>query len=89
MDIIDDKSVGVIAEYPEREIVVLAKPVGRDRRAVALHQPGSDAGDQGDQRGQGRNSIIIAPHPRAKLTNKAVCDRCARRSSDGARRPTW
>ncbi len=28
MDIIGDKSVGVIEEYPEREIVILAKPVG-------------------------------------------------------------
>ena len=23
---------------------------------------------------KGRNSIIIAPHPRAKLTNKLICD---------------
>src|SRR5689334_6719222 len=28
MDIIDDKSVGVIEEDPEREILVFAKPVG-------------------------------------------------------------
>ena len=23
---------------------------------------------------KGRNSIIVAPHPRAKLTNKKICD---------------
>ena len=30
LDIIDDKSVGVIEEYPERNIRVLAKPLGGD-----------------------------------------------------------
>jgi len=28
MDIIDEKSVGVIEEYPERQIAIVAKPIG-------------------------------------------------------------
>eukprot|EP00605_Chrysophyceae_sp_TOSAG23-4_P001719 GSChrysophyteH1.ASY1.ANO1.1888.1 assembled CDS len=49
MDIIDDKSVGILEEIPERNIIKIAKPIGR-------------------------NSIVIAPHPRAKKTNKMIID---------------
>jgi sulfoacetaldehyde dehydrogenase len=75
MDIIDDKSVGVIAEYPEREIVVLAKPVGVIGALSPSTNPEATPVIKAINAVKGRNSIIIAPHPRAKLTNKAVCDR--------------
>ena len=53
MDIIDDKSVGVIEEYPEREIVVFAKPVGVIGALSPSTNPEATPGHQGDQRGQG------------------------------------
>jgi len=61
MDIIDDKSVGVIEEDPERNLIKIAKPVG-----VPVIK--------GISAVKGRNAIIVAPHPRAKLTNKMICD---------------
>ena len=53
MDIIDDKSVGVIEEDPARNIVKIAKPVGVIGALVALHQSRSHAGHQGHLRRQG------------------------------------
>src|SRR5688572_22439046 len=75
MDIIDDKSVGVIEEMPEREIVVIAKPVGVIGALSPSTNPEATPVIKAINAVKGRNSIIIAPHPRAKLTNKAVCDR--------------
>jgi sulfoacetaldehyde dehydrogenase len=75
MDILDDKSVGVIEEYPEREIVVIAKPVGVIGALSPSTNPEATPVIKAINAVKGRNSIIIAPHPRAKLTNKAVCDR--------------
>jgi sulfoacetaldehyde dehydrogenase len=75
MDIINDKSVGVIEEYPEREIVVMAKPVGVIGALSPSTNPEATPVIKAINAVKGRNSIIIAPHPRAKLTNKAVCDR--------------
>lgn len=75
MDIIDDKSVGVIAEYPEREIVVLAKPVGVIGALSPSTNPEATPVIKAINAVKGRNAIIIAPHPRAKLTNKLVVDK--------------
>jgi sulfoacetaldehyde dehydrogenase len=74
MDIIDDKSVGVLEDYPEREIVVIAKPVGVIGALSPSTNPEATPVIKAINAVKGRNSIIIAPHPRAKLTNKAVCD---------------
>ena len=75
MDILDDKSVGVIEEDPDREIVVIAKPVGVIGALSPSTNPEATPVIKAINAVKGRNSIIIAPHPRAKLTNKAVCDR--------------
>ena len=75
MDILDDKSVGVIEEHPEREIVVIAKPVGVIGALSPSTNPEATPVIKAINAVKGRNSIIVAPHPRAKLTNKAVCDR--------------
>src|SRR5690349_17311676 len=75
MDIIDDKSVGVIEEYPEREIVVIAKPVGVIGALSPSTNPEATPVIKAISAVKGRNSIIIAPHPRAKLTNKLVVDK--------------
>ena len=75
MDIIDDKSVGVIEEYPERNIVVFAKPVGVIGALSPSTNPEATPVIKAINAVKGRNSIIIAPHPRAKLTNKLVVDK--------------
>ena len=75
MDILGDKSVGVIAEYPEREIVVLAKPVGVIGALSPSTNPEATPVIKAINAVKGRNAIVIAPHPRAKLTNKLVVDK--------------
>lgn len=75
MDIIDDKSVGVIEDDPARNIVVIAKPVGVIGALSPSTNPEATPVIKAINAVKGRNSIVIAPHPRAKLTNKAVCDR--------------
>jgi sulfoacetaldehyde dehydrogenase len=74
MDIIDDKSVGVLAEDPERNIVVIAKPVGVIGALSPSTNPEATPVIKAISAVKGRNSIIIAPHPRAKLTNTMICD---------------
>jgi sulfoacetaldehyde dehydrogenase len=75
MDIIDDKSVGVIEEYPEREILVFAKPVGVIGALSPSTNPEATPVIKAINAVKGRNAIVIAPHPRAKLTNKLVVDK--------------
>ena len=74
MDIIDDKSVGVLEDDPARNIVVIAKPVGVIGALSPSTNPEATPVIKAINAVKGRNSIVIAPHPRAKLTNKAVCD---------------
>ena len=74
MDIIDDKSVGVIEEDPVRNIVKIAKPVGVIGALSPSTNPEATPVIKAIAAVKGRNSIIVAPHPRAKLTNKLICD---------------
>ena len=74
MDIIDDKSVGVIEEDAARNIVKIAKPVGVIGALSPSTNPEATPVIKAISAVKGRNSIIIAPHPRAKLTNKKICD---------------
>ena len=74
MDIMNDKSVGVIEELPERNIVKIAKPVGVIGALSPSTNPEATPVIKGIAAVKGRNSIIVAPHPRAKLTNKKICD---------------
>ena len=74
MDIIDDKSVGIIEEDPARNIVKIAKPVGVIGALSPSTNPEATPVIKGIHAVKGRNSIIVAPHPRAKLTNKKICD---------------
>ena len=74
MDIIDDKSVGVIEELPERNIVKIAKPVGVIGALSPSTNPEATPVIKAISAVKGRNSIIVAPHPRAKITNKIICD---------------
>ncbi len=74
MDIIDDKSVGIIEEDAERNIIKIAKPVGVIGALSPSTNPEATPVIKAISAVKGRNSIIIAPHPRAKLTNKMICD---------------
>jgi sulfoacetaldehyde dehydrogenase len=74
MDIIDDKSVGIIEEDKERNIVKIAKPVGVIGALSPSTNPEATPVIKAISAVKGRNSIIVAPHPRAKLTNKMICD---------------
>ena len=73
-DIIDDKSVGILEEDKERNIVKIAKPMGVIGALSPSTNPEATPVIKAISAVKGRNSIIIAPHPRAKLTNKLICD---------------
>jgi sulfoacetaldehyde dehydrogenase len=75
MDIIDDRSVGVIEEDHERNIVKLAKPVGVIGALSPSTNPEATPVIKAISAVKGRNSIIICPHPRAKITNRIICDK--------------
>tara|TARA_B110000444_G_scaffold261079_2_gene310918 strand:+ start:313 stop:1731 length:1419 start_codon:yes stop_codon:yes gene_type:complete len=74
MDIIEDKSVGIIEEDKERNIIKIAKPIGVIGALSPTTNPEATPVIKAISAIKGRNSIIIAPHPRAKLTNKMICD---------------
>jgi len=74
MDIIDDQSVGILEEDPERNIVKIAKPMGVIGALAPSTNPEATPVIKAIHAVKGRNSIIVAPHPRAKLTNKKICD---------------
>jgi len=73
-DIIDDKSVGVLEEDKARNIIKIAKPVGVIGALVPCTNPEATPVIKAISAVKGRNSIIIAPHPRSKQTNKMICD---------------
>ncbi|NNM11911.1 MAG: aldehyde dehydrogenase family protein [Pseudomonadales bacterium] len=75
MDIIDDKSVGVIEEDKQRNIIKIAKPVGVIGALAPSTNPEATPVIKGINAVKGRNAIIVAPHPRAKLTNKLIIDK--------------
>ena len=74
MDIIDDKSVGILEEDTKRAIVKIAKPMGVIGALSPSTNPEATPVIKSIHAIKGRNSIIVAPHPRAKLTNKKICD---------------
>ncbi|MCB2076695.1 MAG: aldehyde dehydrogenase family protein [Novosphingobium sp.] len=75
MDIIDDKSVGVIEEDTARNIIKIVKPVGVIGALSPSTNPEATPVIKAISAVKGRNSIIICPHPRAKITNRIICDK--------------
>jgi len=73
-DILDEKSTGVIEEDAARNIVKIAKPVGVIGANAPSTNPEATPVIKAIFAVKGRNSIIIAPHPRAKFVNKTICD---------------
>jgi len=74
MDIINDKSVGVIEEIPERGIIKIAKPVGVIGALSPSTNPEATPVIKSISALKGRNAIIVTPHPRAAKTNKMIID---------------
>jgi sulfoacetaldehyde dehydrogenase len=74
MDIIDDKSVGVIEEDKVRNLIKIVKPVGVIGALSPSTNPEATPVIKAISAIKGRNSIIICPHPRAKVTNRMICD---------------
>lgn len=75
MDILPDRSVGVIEEDLERNIIKIAKPVGVIGALSPSTNPEATPVIKAINAVKGRNAIIVAPHPRAKVTNKEIIDR--------------
>lgn len=74
MDIVNDKSVGVIEELSERNIVKIAKPIGVVGALTPCTNPEATPVIKAINAVKGRNAVVIAPHPRAKITTKLLCD---------------
>ena len=77
LDIIHDKSVGVIEEYPERNIRVLAKPLGVIGALAPSTNPEATPVIKGIHAVKGRNSIIVAPHPARNSPTRKSAISCA------------
>jgi len=72
MDIIDDVSVGVVEEQPELGLVKIVKPVGVIGALSPTTNPEATPVIKAISAVKGRNSIIVAPHPRASKTNALI-----------------
>jgi len=75
MDILPDISVGIIEEDTERNIIKIAKPIGVIGALSPSTNPEATPVIKAINAVKGRNAIIVAPHPRAKITNKKIIDR--------------
>lgn len=65
------KSVGVVAEYPERGIVEIARPVGVVGAIVPSTNPAATPANKTINALKGRNAMILAPSPKGANS----CDR--------------
>ena len=66
------KSVGVIAEYPERGIVEIARPVGVVAAITPSTNPGATPANKIINALKGRNAVIVAPSPKGASTCAAL-----------------
>ena len=66
------KSVGVIAEYPERGLVEIARPVGVVAAITPSTNPAATPANKAINALKGRNAVIIAPSPKGLSTCMAL-----------------
>ena len=66
------KSVGVIAEYPERGLVEIARPAGVVAAITPSTNPAATPANKAINALKGRNAIIIAPSPKGQSTAAAL-----------------
>lgn len=72
-DLKDAKSVGVIAEYPEKGLIEIARPVGVVGAVVPSTNPVATPFNKTINALKGRNAIILAPSPKGqKVCEKLV-----------------
>jgi len=75
MDILPDKSVGVIEEDLERNIIKICKPIGVIGALSPSTNPEATPVIKSINAVKGRNAIVIAPHPRAKIINMTIVNK--------------
>ncbi len=73
-DLLYAKTVGVIDEDKERDIIKIAKPVGVIGAIVPMTVPETIPVIKAMNSIMGRNAIIFSPHPKAKRITKTVVD---------------
>jgi sulfoacetaldehyde dehydrogenase len=62
------KSVGVIAEYPERGLIEIARPVGVVAAITPSTNPAATVANKIANALKGRNAVIVAPSPKGLST---------------------
>lgn len=68
------KSVGLIEEDQEKKIKKYAKPVGVVGALTPVTNPTATPSSNGISILKGKNAVIFAPHPKAKLSTKMAVD---------------
>lgn len=71
-DLKGTKSVGIIAEYPERGLVEIARPVGVVAAITPSTNPAATPANKAINALKGRNAVIIAPSPKGQSTCEAL-----------------
>lgn len=71
-DLKNVKTVGVIAEYPERGLVEIARPVGVVAAITPSTNPAATPVNKAINALKGRNAVIIAPSPKGLSTCEAL-----------------
>lgn len=73
-DLKEAKSVGVIAEYPARGIVEIARPAGVVAAITPSTNPGATPANKIINALKGRNAVIVAPSPKGWSTGALLLD---------------
>lgn len=71
-DLKDAKTVGIIAEYPERGLVEIARPVGVVAAITPSTNPAATPANKAINALKGRNAVILAPSPKGLSTCVAL-----------------
>lgn len=71
-DLKNTKTVGIIAEYPERGLVEIARPVGVVAAITPSTNPAATPANKVINALKGRNAVIIAPSPKGLSTCAAL-----------------
>ncbi|GBG28700.1 Aldehyde-alcohol dehydrogenase [Hondaea fermentalgiana] len=75
LDILHERSVGVIEEDAARGIAKIAKPIGVIGATSPSTNPEATPVLKAINAIKARNAIVISPHPRAEKTNKVIVEK--------------
>ncbi len=73
-DLAGAKSVGVIAEYPDRGLVEIARPVGVVAAVTPSTNPGATPANNIINALKGRDAIVVAPSPKGRSTGAKLVE---------------